>query len=195
VSRLQFRLPQSTPSYLAKARERVINMTFVDTRESTDQSINTEVKEENCGEIVTLRRTPETDGEQAADNIRTLLMRVAGTSAHEIDKVIAEMLALRQALEDHSARIQSDITAYAHFSQSAMRSTKIIFEGLARCRVDGDPNKLASHNDAAPLGTGDQELCRTTTGLRPDGCAASPAPQEGFQSTEGSGRTRRSSTR
>jgi hypothetical protein len=175
-----------------KPRERVMIMTFVNTRESANQPTPAELEAEDCGEFVALRRT---DGEQAADNIRTLLQRVAGTSAQEIDKVIGEMLSLRKALENQSARIQSDITAYAHFSQSAMQSTRIIAESLARCGVDADVNKPGSHDDAAPLGFGEQDLCRATTGLRPDGCAASPARQESFQSTEPPGRTRRSSTR
>jgi len=170
-------------------------MTFLNTRDSINQPTKAEVEGQDCGEVVTLRRTPESDGEQAADNIRTLLQRVAGTSVQVIDKVIGEMLSLREALESHSARIQSDITAYAHFSQSAMQSTKIIAESLARCRVDRNLDEPGGHNDAVPLGTGDQELCRATTGLRPDGCAASPARQEGFQGAESSGRTRRSSTR
>jgi hypothetical protein len=109
-------------------------MTFINTRESTNQSTKAEVEGDDCGEAVTGRRTPENDGEQAADNIRTLLQEVAGTTVQEMDNVIAEMMSLREALESHSTRIQSDITAYAHFSQSAMQSTKIIFESLARLR-------------------------------------------------------------
>src|SRR5438045_930219 len=111
-------------------------MTYVNTRESTDQPTKAEADGENRGEVVTLHRTPENDGEQAADNIRTLLQRVACTSVQEIDKAIAEMLSLREALEIQATRIQSEITAYAHVSQSAMQSTKIISESLARCRAD-----------------------------------------------------------
>jgi hypothetical protein len=166
-------------------------MPLINTRESTNQPTKAEAEGEDYGEIVTLRRAPENDSDQAADNLRTLLQRVAGTSMQEIDKVIGEMLSLREALESRSARIQSDITAYAHFSQAAMQSTKIISESLAGCRVD----RNLSDNDAALIGAADQELCRATTGLRPDGCAASPAPREGFRSTESPARIRHSSTR
>jgi hypothetical protein len=70
-------------------------MTFINTRESTNQSTKVEVEGDDCGEVVTRRRTPENDGEQAADNIRMLLQEVAGTSVQEMDKVIAEMMSLR----------------------------------------------------------------------------------------------------
>jgi hypothetical protein len=170
-------------------------MPLVNTRESTNQPTKAEPEGEGYGEVVTLRRAAESDSEQAADNLRTLLQRVAATSMQEIDKIINEMLTLREALESRSARIQSDITAYAHFSQSAMQSTKIISESLAGCRVAGDHDKLVSDNEAALLAAADQELCRATTGLRLDGSAASPAPREGLRSTESPARIRHSSTR
>jgi hypothetical protein len=50
--------------------------TFIKPRESTNQSTKAEV--DDCGEVVTRRRKPENDAEQAADNIRTLLQKVAG---------------------------------------------------------------------------------------------------------------------
>jgi hypothetical protein len=77
-----------------------------------------------------LRRAPESDSEVVANNISTLLQRVAGTSVQEIDRLIAELQTLREILQTEGARVQREITEYAHLSQSAMQSTKIIAESL-----------------------------------------------------------------
>jgi hypothetical protein len=78
-----------------------------------------------------LRRAPESDSEVVAHNITTLLQRVAGTSVQEVDRLIVELQQLRELLQQEGARVQREITEYAHLSQSAMQSTKIIAESLA----------------------------------------------------------------
>lgn len=85
-----------------------------------------------------LRRAPETDSELVAHNISTLLQRVAGTSVQEVDRLIGELQQLRELLHQEGARVQREITEYAHLSQSAMQSTKIIAESLSHWK--GDPN-------------------------------------------------------
>jgi hypothetical protein len=77
-----------------------------------------------------LRRAPESESEVVANNIATLLHRVAGTSVQEIDRLIMELQQLRDLLQTEGARVQREITEYAHLSQSAMQSTKIIAESL-----------------------------------------------------------------
>jgi PleD family two-component response regulator len=86
-----------------------------------------------------LRRAPESDSEVVAHNISTLLQRVAGTSVQEVDRLIAELQQLRELLQKEGARVQREITEYAHLSQSAMQSTKIIAESLANWKSDGGP--------------------------------------------------------
>jgi cell division septum initiation protein DivIVA len=83
-----------------------------------------------------LRRAPETDSELVAHNISTLLQRVAGTSVQEIDRLIGELQQLRELLQQEGARVQREITEYAHLSQSAMQSTKIIAESLQHWKGD-----------------------------------------------------------
>src|SRR3954453_1569762 len=85
-----------------------------------------------------LRRAPEADSELVANNISTLLQRVAGTSVQEIDRLIAELQTLRELLHEEGARVQRQITEYAHLSQSAMQSTKIIAESLAQWKGGAD---------------------------------------------------------
>jgi len=85
-----------------------------------------------------LRRAPESDSELVANNITTLLQRVAGTSVQEIDRLIAELQTLRELLHEEGARVQREIAEYAHLSQSAMQSTKIIAESLGKWKKTGD---------------------------------------------------------
>jgi len=83
-----------------------------------------------------LRRAPESDSEVVAQNISTLLQRVAGTSVQEVDRLITELQQLRELLQKEGARVQREITEYAHLSQSAMQSTKIITDSLSHWKGD-----------------------------------------------------------
>ena len=73
-----------------------------------------------------------TDSELLANSIETLVQRVAGTSVQEVDGLIAELQRLRALLEEEAARVQRNLAEYAHLSQSAMQSTRIIAESLAQ---------------------------------------------------------------
>ena len=48
--------------------------------------------------------------------------------------LIAELQTLRALLQEEGARVQRNLAEYAHLSQSAMQSTKIIAESLAQWR-------------------------------------------------------------
>jgi cell division septum initiation protein DivIVA len=89
-----------------------------------------------------LRRAPESDSDLVAHNISTLVQRVAGTSVQEVDRLIAELQQLRDLLHQEGARVQREIAEYAHLSQSAMQSTKIIAESLAHWKGDGGPRGI-----------------------------------------------------
>jgi hypothetical protein len=78
-----------------------------------------------------LRRQPGNDSEIVAGNISSLLQRVSVNSVQEIDRLIADLQALRERLEDEGARVQRRIVEYATLSQAAMQSTKIINESLS----------------------------------------------------------------
>ena len=62
----------------------------------------------------------------------TLLQRVAGTSVQDIDGLISELQILRETLQEQGVRVQRNLAEYAHLSQSAMQSTRIIAESLAQ---------------------------------------------------------------
>ena len=92
----------------------------------------------------------------------------------DIDQLIAELQAMRTSLESEGARVQREIIEYAHLSQSAMQTTKVIAENLARRKVHTDAPKLSGDDEAPRPGPVTQESCRAITGLRPDGEAVFP---------------------
>jgi hypothetical protein len=102
----------------------------IDLDASQDTEVEGEIREFVRRDGSSLRRAPETDSEIVANNINTLLQRVAGTSVQEIDRLIAELQTLREMLQNEGMRVQRELTEYAHLSQSAMQSTKIIAESL-----------------------------------------------------------------
>src|SRR3954469_956133 len=105
---------------------------------ASEAAVEGEIREFVRRDGPSLRRSPEMDSELVANNISTLLQRVAGTSVQEIDRLIAELQTLRELLHEEGARVQRKITEYAHLSQSAMQSTKIIAESLAQWKKKGD---------------------------------------------------------
>jgi hypothetical protein len=118
-------------------------MTLIKSREpapaekSSESAVEGEIREFVRRDVATLRRSPEAESEVVANNISTLLQRVAGTSVQEIDRLIAELQTLREMLQSEGARVQREITEYAHLSQSAMQSTKIITDSLSKWKADG----------------------------------------------------------
>ena len=118
-------------------------MTLIKSRESApaekapESAVEGEIREFVRRDVATLRRTPEAESEVVANNIGTLLQRVAGSSVQEIDRLIGELHTLRELLQAEGARVQREITEYAHLSQSAMQSTKIITESLSKWKSEG----------------------------------------------------------
>ncbi len=102
-----------------------------DAEQTSGSEVEGEIREFVRRDLTSLRRNPETDSDLVANNISSLLQRVAGTSVQEIDKLIAELQSLREMLSIEGARVQREIVQYATLSQSAMQSTKIIAESLS----------------------------------------------------------------
>src|SRR5947208_17167266 len=101
-----------------------------DLDQPTEVPVEGEIREFVRRDGASLRRTPENDSEMVANNISTLLQRVAGTSVQEIDRLISELQTLRDLLHTEGTRVQREIAEYAQLSQSAMQSTKIFGESL-----------------------------------------------------------------
>jgi len=116
----------------------VISGKAADLEQAPEVAVEGEIREFVRRDGANLRRTPEMDSEVVANNISTLLQRVAGSSVQEIDRLIAELQTLRDLLHEEGARVQREIATYAHLSQSAMQSTKIIAESLGKWKGTGE---------------------------------------------------------
>jgi hypothetical protein len=62
----------------------------------------------------------------------------------EIEKLIAEMQELREYLMNEAQRVHRVITQYAHMSQAATKSTRIIAEGLAQWKETAESRRAAT---------------------------------------------------
>jgi hypothetical protein len=124
---------------VSAAQIRVLVMTEINSQEPVEQAEQAPASDEVEGELreivrqdlTNLRRNPETDSDLAANNIGSLLQRVASSSVQEIDRQIAELESLREMLSIEGARVQQAIVQYATLSQSAIQSTRIIAESLS----------------------------------------------------------------
>ena len=89
---------------------------------------------------VPFRQAESNDGEMTANDLGTLLGRVAGTSTREIDDLIGDLHALRKKLQADSNRLQRDIAEYASLSQSVMQLTRIVAESVKKLPDVSDAN-------------------------------------------------------
>ncbi|MGZ3411321.1 MAG: hypothetical protein ACXWBM_10260 [Chthoniobacterales bacterium] len=108
--------------------------------ESSDQAVTSvdeveaDIREFVRRDTRQLRRASETAGEMFTSNVNSLVQRVAGTSLREIDMLLRELEGLRDFLHSEGERVQREVAGYAHLSQTAMQSTKIIGESMHQWR-------------------------------------------------------------
>jgi hypothetical protein len=77
----------------------------------------------------------EAPAEAPAENVSSLVQRVAGSSLGEIDHVIDELRNMREFLRTEGERVQREIAGYANVSQTAAASMKIISDSMAQWRA------------------------------------------------------------
>jgi hypothetical protein len=80
----------------------------------------------------------EPSAESTANNVNSLIQRVAGTSLSEIEKLISELESLRDLLHAEGQRVQREISGYAQLSQAAMKSTRMIADNVAQWKHAAD---------------------------------------------------------
>jgi len=95
-------------------------------------------------------RQAASDSEVAANNLSTLMRRVAGTSTREIDNLISELRILREKLHADGTRVQRDIEEYAALNQSVIQLTKIISDGMTHVRELPEASSAAASTHHAP---------------------------------------------
>jgi hypothetical protein len=78
------------------------------------------------------------NAEATVTNVNSLIQRVAGTSLAEIENLISELESLRDLLHAEGQRVQREISGYAHLSQAAMKSTRMIADNVAQWKRAAD---------------------------------------------------------
>ena len=82
--------------------------------------------------------TIDPGAEATVNNVNSLIHRVAGTSVSEIEKLIAELEAVRDLLHAEGQRVQREISGYAQLSQAAMKSTRMIADNVQQWKRAAD---------------------------------------------------------
>ncbi len=88
-----------------------------------------------------LRRSQDTTGELFANNVNSLVQRVAGTSLREIDSLLRELESLRDTLRNEGERVQRELTNYAALSQAAMNSIRVNAESMSQWRTQAEQTR------------------------------------------------------
>jgi hypothetical protein len=80
----------------------------------------------------------ESSTEATANNLNSLIQRVAGSSLAEIENLISELESLRDLLHAEGQRVQREISGYAQLSQAAMKSTRMIADNVTQWKRAAD---------------------------------------------------------
>jgi len=106
----------------------------VDEAQASATQVEGELGELIRRDVAPLRRPQlvEPTGDPAVTQVNSLIDRVSGASVKEIDNLIGELESLRDFLQTEGQRVQREIAGYAQLSQSAMSSTKIMVESVAK---------------------------------------------------------------
>ena len=115
-------------------------MTIIRQSSLTDQSqpVSSSEFEGQIDEVVrggvSPARKPQVEGgsEVGTGGANELLRQLAGTTFEEVDRLIDELQRLRVHLQSEGQRVQREIVKYAQLSQAAMKSTKVIAEGMSQ---------------------------------------------------------------
>ncbi len=101
---------------------------------SLEEEISNTVRGDTLTErLARLKPQPDVVGD-VNKSIGELIDKVSGTSIAEIEKLISDLQAVRDYLKAEGDRIQQEMARYAHLSDTASASVKIIAEKLGQWR-------------------------------------------------------------
>ena len=106
-------------------------------RKPTEEKIGNSVP----GDRLTYRQPDEVG--DVNQSIGELIDKVSSTSIAEIEKLVSELQAVRNYLKVEGDRIQQEMARYAHLSDTASASVKIIAERLGQWREGPTEDKAA----------------------------------------------------
>ena len=120
--------------------ERADNDASNDASDAAATAFEGEIREFIRRDVAHLRRprpdleTAAATGDSAAENLNSLIRRVAGASMEEIDRVILELQAVRDMLRIEGERVSREISGYASLSHAATTSMKVIADSITQWR-------------------------------------------------------------
>jgi hypothetical protein len=104
-----------------------------DDRQGPAAEFEGEIREIIRRDVAPVRKAPtDAIADPGVGNLNSVIQRVSASSAAEIEKLISELQILRDFLHNEGQRVQREIAGYAHLSQTAMNSTRVITESLAQ---------------------------------------------------------------
>jgi hypothetical protein len=87
------------------------------------------------------KREAVDDRNRNGEDLNALIQRIAGSSMDEIDRVISELEAVREALRREGERVSREISGYASLSHSAATAMKIIGDSIKQWRESGNTSR------------------------------------------------------
>ena len=116
------------------------------------KSLEQEISNSVQGDRLTNRLTKFTPRSEAAgeasETFGELVKKMGATSIAEIEKLISDLQVARNYLTAEADRIQQDIARYAHLSDTASASVKIITESLGQWRKGNEALRNAVSGDS-----------------------------------------------
>ena len=111
---------------------------------SLEEEISNTVRGETLTErLAWLKPQPNVVGD-VNQSIGELIDKVSATSIAEVEKLISDLQAVREYFKAEGDRIQQEMARYAHLSDTASASVKIIAEKLGQLR--GGPTMVKADN-------------------------------------------------
>ena len=105
----------------------------VEPLKSMEEEVIINVRDRLTDGFAGLKAQPEVVGD-VNKSIGALIDKVSATSIAEIEKLISDLEAVRNYLKSEGDRVQQEIARYAHLSDTASASVKIIAERLGQWR-------------------------------------------------------------
>jgi uncharacterized protein YfkK (UPF0435 family) len=104
----------------------------------TEDALESSIRDSALSNVARMRQAPDTDSEVIAADLGKMLQRVSGVSVSEIDRVMADLQAVREHLENEGARVQRTLNEFAHLSQTSVQSVNAIADALAQIKRVAD---------------------------------------------------------
>jgi hypothetical protein len=123
------------------SKPEIVSSSQADPVKSIEEEIRNSVRGDRLTDRFTKSAPPGEGAREMSETLGELLQKVGATSIAEIDKLISDLQAARSYLKAEGDRIQQEMTRYAHLSDTASASVKIITESLGQWRKGNDATR------------------------------------------------------